>query len=419
MKILAMLAIVAFGAVASAGLSLFALSRSGDLNDRSSRQGDIALVTERINAQVLGVVMDARGIYMSKTAQEAEPFAKGMEARFPQLRKLSTDLNGLVPASERERAGQIEKAIADFITFRSETVRLGREVSTTAANAQGNNDLNRTNRKALNDLLVAFAQRNEQAGNALGDEAAAFTGQVKLILPTILLLALVGSIFGAMIFARRAITGPLLALAGVMERLTAGDTKIVVPHATRKDEIGAMARAVSVLRESTEQVALLQENERAASAARMARADAMASVVSDVGEVVAAAAAGDFSARLQIDDADEQMQKLVSGINEINAVVDGATTEFAERLRAIAGGDLTQGVETGYRGRFKDLKDAINETVERLSATVRTIQLTSADVGLAAREINMGADDLSKRTEEQASSLEETAATTEELAASA
>ena len=418
MKILAMLAIVAVGAVASAGLSLFALSRSGDLTDRSSRQGDIALVTERINAQVLGVVMDARGIYMSKTTQEAEPFAKGMEARFPQLRKLSADLNGLVPASERERAGQIAKAIADFITFRSETVRLGREVSTAAANAQGNNDLNRNNRKALNDLLVAFAQRNEQAGNALDDEAAAFTGQVKLILPAILLLALVGSIFGAMVFARRAITGPLLALAGVMERLTAGDTKIVVPHATRKDEIGAMARAVSVLRESTEQVALLQENERAASAARMARADAMASVVSDVGEVVAAAAAGDFSARLQIDDADEQMQKLVSGINEINAVVDGATTEFAERLHAIAGGDLTRGIETGYRGRFAELKDAINETVERLSATVRTIQLTSADVGLAAREINMGADDLSKRTEEQASSLEETAATTEELAAS-
>ncbi|MBX9911139.1 MAG: HAMP domain-containing protein, partial [Beijerinckiaceae bacterium] len=400
MKILAMLAIVAVGAVASAGLSLFALSRSGDLTDRSSRQGDIALVTERINAQVLGVVMDARGIYMSKTTQEAEPFAKGMEARFPQLRKLSADLNGLVPASERERAGQIAKAIADFITFRSETVRLGREVSTAAANAQGNNDLNRNNRKALNDLLVAFAQRNEQAGNALDDEAAAFTGQVKLILPAILLLALVGSIFGAMVFARRAITGPLLALAGVMERLTAGDTKIVVPHATRKDEIGAMARAVSVLRESTEQVALLQENERAASAARMARADAMASVVSDVGEVVAAAAAGDFSARLQIDDADEQMQKLVSGINEINAVVDGATTEFAERLHAIAGGDLTRGIETGYRGRFAELKDAINETVERLSATVRTIQLTSADVGLAAREINMGADDLSKRTEE-------------------
>jgi methyl-accepting chemotaxis protein len=93
-------------------------------------------------------------------------------------------------------------------------------------------------------------------------------------------------------------------------------------------------------------------------------------------------------------------------------------SEFAQALQAVAGGDLTARIETAYRGKFAELKGAINETVERLSSTVRTIQTTSADVGLAAREITMGADDLSKRTEEQASSLEETAATTEELAAS-
>ncbi|WP_244607321.1 methyl-accepting chemotaxis protein, partial [Bosea sp. CS1GBMeth4] len=203
-----------------------------------------------------------------------------------------------------------------------------------------------------------------------------------------------------------------------MSRLTAGETQVEVPHTGRRDEIGEMARAVAVLRQSTEQVALLQEQERAAAAARIRSADAMASVVSDVGEVVAAAAAGDFSARLQIEHGDEQMQQLVAGINEINAVVDNATTEFVAVLQALAAGDLTHQVPTAYRGRFAELKDAINETMARLSSTVSTIQTMSAEVGLSAREINMGADDLSKRTEEQASSLEESAATTEELAAS-
>jgi len=413
-----MLLIVASGAIISAALSLYALATADSLNGRSSVQGDIALVTERINGLVTGVVMDARGVYMSKTAQEAEPFARGMESRFPQLRKLVADLSRMVPASERERAGRIDKAIADFITFRSETVRLGREVSTAAANAQGNNDLNRENRKGLNDLLVAFSKRNEDVGNALGNEAAAFTKQVQWILPAVLLAALLASLGAATLFAQRAITKPLLDLAGVMERLTAGETALAVPHVGRGDEIGAMARAVAVLRQATAQVAQLQEEERAASAARLARAQSMEAVVSDVGDVVAAAASGDFSARLHIEHADEQMQKLVAGINEINAVVDSATSEFSVALQAIADGDLTARIETGYRGKFAELKGAINETVERLSATVRTIQMTSADVGLAAREINTGADDLSKRTEEQASSLEETAATTEELAAS-
>jgi methyl-accepting chemotaxis protein len=417
-KIIAILAIVSLGAVISSALGLWALSRSNDLNQRAANLSDITLATDKINGHVLGVVMDARGIYMSKDAAAAEPFAKGMEARFPQMRALAADLTRMAPESERAQTRAIEKAIADFITFRSETIRLGREVSTAAANAQGNNEANRNNRKALNDLLVGFAKTTDAASDALQNEATSFTHLAQIGLPVALVVMLLGSLLIALFYAQRSLTKPILDLSTVMGALTQGDLKVTVPHLGRQDEIGTMAKAVSVLRESSEQVALLQQQEQAAAAARLARAQSMEAVVSDVGEVVAAAAAGDFSARLQIEQADEQMQKLVAGINEINAVVDGATSEFSEALQAIAAGDLTHRVDTTYRGRFADLKNAINDTVDRLSATVKTIQVTSADVGLAAREINMGADDLSKRTEEQASSLEETAATTEQLAAS-
>ena len=68
---------------------------------------------------------------------------------------------------------------AEFRTFRSETARLGTTVSIEAANEQGNNEANRANRKALNDQLVAFGKRNEEVGNRLSDEAAAFTRQVQ------------------------------------------------------------------------------------------------------------------------------------------------------------------------------------------------------------------------------------------------
>ncbi len=82
-------------------------------------------------------------------------------------------------------------------------------------------------------------------------------------------------------------------------------------------------------------------------------------------------------------------------------------------------GDLTRRVDGTYQGRFDDLRQAINHTVERLSETVSTIQATAVDVGTAAREINSGADDLSSAgPEQQSSSLGETAATAEQLAAS-
>ena len=240
----------------------------------------------------------------------------------------------------------------------------------------------------------------------------------QLALSLLAILIVTGIVAGVVMLFHRGVVRPLGQLSASVELMLSGADDARIPAKVGMVEIDAISQALGEFQSNIHRVRALEEQERAASERRLRAAESMASVVSDVGEVVAAAAAGDFSARLQIDQADEQMQKLVAGINEINAVVDSATSEFARTLSAVAGGDLTVRVDAAYRGKFAELKSAINETVDRLSSTVRTIQVTSADVGLAAREINMGADDLSKRTEEQASSLEETAATTEELAAS-
>ena len=417
-QILGLIAIVAAGALVALGCALLAMTRIDTMNDRSSQQNHIALAAERLNAAVNLVVADSYLVYTARNPHFAGIAATTVEGGLAKVEERRKDLARLIPPAERERMEKISTLITEFVAIRLETTRMVREISARAAEAWGNSDASKKNRATLQEELTSLSSFNETLANEVDAASSAFSEQVRTWLPVALIAVLGGAIFGALVFSRRSIIRPLVDLGGTMSRLTAGETQIEVPHTKRRDEIGEMARAVSVLRQSTEQVALLQEQERAASAARIRSADAMASVVSDVGEVVAAAAAGDFSARLQIDHGDEQMQQLVAGINEINAVVDNATTEFVAVLRALAAGDLTHQVQTAYRGRFAELKDAINETLSRLSATVSTIQTMSADVGLSAREINMGADDLSKRTEEQASSLEESAATTEELAAS-
>nr|WP_293863595.1 methyl-accepting chemotaxis protein [uncultured Alsobacter sp.] len=211
---------------------------------------------------------------------------------------------------------------------------------------------------------------------------------------------------------------PIAALTDAMRRLSGGELQTTIPNADRTDEIGQMAGAVQVFKENAIRVKALEEEEKKVAAERLRRAQSMVEVVGEVGEVVRRAADGDFSARLQVATDDPEMSKLVAGINEINQVVDAATGEFAEVLGSLAQGDLTRSVQTSYRGRFGELKEALNETIDRLSVTVTTIQGTAREVSAAAGEINTGANDLSSRTEQQASSLEETAATTEELAAS-
>lgn len=237
-----------------------------------------------------------------------------------------------------------------------------------------------------------------------------------ILVLSVFALIIVNTLVAAVI--GRSVALPITSLAASMRRIAQKDYSDELALSHRTDEIGLMAQAVLTFKENGLHIQQLEEKERAAAAERLARSEKMIAVVSDVGQVVAAAASGDFSARLKIEDTDEQLQKLVSGINDINAAVDCATTEFAAALQAVASGDLTSMVTADYKGRFSDLKMAINDTIKRLASTVTTIQTTAANVGTAATEIAAGADDLSQRTEEQASALEETAATTEQLAAS-
>ncbi|KPF70761.1 hypothetical protein IP69_09660, partial [Bosea sp. AAP35] len=226
-------------------------------------------------------------------------------------------------------------------------------------------------------------------------------------------LAVIGGLLAALMAisimswrgVQRRIAKPVVALKSALDVMQAGDFSQPIPAPSSPDEIGALSGALETYRENALSVEASRRDRELAMLADSEQAAHVQKLLGEVSLIVSAAQNGDFSGRAAVGDVGGALGNLVAGINEINAVVDGATTEFAMTLQAVAAGDLTQRVDTAYRGRFAELQGAINDTVERLSSTVRTIQVTSADVGLAAREINMGADDLSKRTEEQASSL--------------
>ena len=57
---------------------------------------------------------------------------------------------------------ELSRRIDQFVRFRTELVRLGKDESTAAARAFGDNDANRTVRSALNDSLNALARAYEE-----------------------------------------------------------------------------------------------------------------------------------------------------------------------------------------------------------------------------------------------------------------
>ncbi len=136
----------------------------------------------------------------------------------------------------------------------------------------------------------------------------------------------------------------------------------------------------------------------------------------EINVVVNAAAAGDFTKRISIEDKEGFMLSLAHNINTIGVNTQAATDDLVRVLGELAKGNLTEKIEADYEGTFDLLKNSSNETARQLMSIVGQVNQSAAEVATASAELSTGSDDLSRRTEAQASSLEETAASMEELA---
>jgi methyl-accepting chemotaxis protein len=92
-------------------------------------------------------------------------------------------------------------------------------------------------------------------------------------------------------------------------------------------------------------------------------------------------------------------------------------SNLAAALSTLASGNLTTRIEAEFNGRYAQLKQDFNATVETLQETVRGISTATEGIRSGTGEVSQAADDLSKRTEQQAASLEETAAALDEITA--
>jgi methyl-accepting chemotaxis protein len=212
------------------------------------------------------------------------------------------------------------------------------------------------------------------------------------------------------------LTRPIPRLAAAMRDIAAGNYSATVPYADRHNEIGLMAGAVEVFRQNGLKMASITaeeaENEQRR---RTDRAAMMQTLQDEIGAVVEAAAAGDFSRRVEVEFPDPELNALASAINRLGQSVSSGLSETTTVLGAIAESDLTQRVAGTYQGAFARLKDSTNALVQKLGDVVSDVQMTSRSLKTATEEILHGANDLSARTTRQAATIEETSASIEQL----
>jgi methyl-accepting chemotaxis protein len=141
------------------------------------------------------------------------------------------------------------------------------------------------------------------------------------------------------------------------------------------------------------------------------------SIENEVGAIVHAASAGDFSGRIGTEGKQGFHLLLAENLNGLLGSVEGALSEVSRVLSAMAEGDLSGRVAGEFGGMLGRMRDDTNRTLEQLNGIVAGIQAAAEAIDGAAKEIAAGNSDLSQRTEQQAASLEETASSLEELTA--
>ncbi|WP_117191306.1 methyl-accepting chemotaxis protein [Rhizobium terrae] len=179
----------------------------------------------------------------------------------------------------------------------------------------------------------------------------------------------------------RTVTGPITGIRQALQKIADGEMEVTVPCTEQKNEIGEMARALGVLRQSVAERSELQARE-----AEQSRA-----------------LAEERSGR----------ERALSASAESHA---RAMRELGAVLEALAGGDLS--VSLGDIGPdYAKLREDFNAAVGSLHQAIADISETSFVVRDSASDISGATGNLSKRTEQQAAALEETAAALDEITA--
>ena len=344
--IVALMAAVS-GTVGLIGLGVLGtfMNRAEDMRDAAAR----ALLGEEVNALVLAVVMDSRGVYMGTNAADVEKFGKPLLANLTRIEEKLRQWEPLILPEQREDFANLTAAANHFVQFRRETVRIGREEGPAAAREYGDNDANRKSRQSLNVSIDRFAKANAaDIETHTAGLATTYTWARTLNL-SVLVGGIALGVLVSWLIATRGIAHPLRCITGVMDRLRARELTVEISNTERGDEIGAMARAVAVFRDSMVQGEELAAREAEAQKARERRAIAI----------------------------EEMTREFDAQVSDVVAALTGAATSLSGTARAL----------TGTAGRAQEQAASVAAAAQEASTNVQTVASATEELSASISEI--------------------------------
>ena len=304
----------------------------------------------------------------------------------------------------------------------------------------------------LMEAAVSTAQKNR---NVSKEEVVAATAQanwISLTLAIVVVIALIASVA----FSFLGVARPMTRLNAALGEMAGGNLDVVIPGANRGDEIGDLAKTVSIIRENAEQKARdeaetkIRQDEIVAQqrkADMVKLADQFESAVGEIVDTVSSASteleasAGTLSATAErsqelttmvasaSEEASTNVQSVASATEELSSSVNEISRQVQELAR-MATDAVGQARATNERvseltkaaARIGDVVELINTIAEQtnllaLNATIEAARAGEAGRGFAvvASEVKALAEQTSKATGEIGQQITGMQAATQEL----
>ncbi|GAB4391830.1 MAG: methyl-accepting chemotaxis protein [Gammaproteobacteria bacterium] len=139
-------------------------------------------------------------------------------------------------------------------------------------------------------------------------------------------------------------------------------------------------------------------------------------IEADLKAILDNATQGKFDYYIPVDETTGFFKGLSEAVNGLVSVTRTIIDETAQVLGETAQGNLTRRFKGEYQGKYAELRENVNSTLERLNAAIAKMRKSGLWVAEAANNLAQGNNDLSQRTEQQSSSLAEITANIQRLA---
>src|SRR5882724_7176930 len=234
-------------------------------------------------------------------------------------------------------------------------------------------------RSALKDLSDDLAQSADKATQELNDRTKTTTTEVVCFS--------LGLIFVVVVMALRmisaSIVGPVILLTEKTVRLSKGDDKFELPEVDRRDEYGALARALEVFKSNADKI-------RAMSVAE--------AVTKEIGDVTKAAAEKDFTAEVDLHNKEGFLKEIGAAVNNLLRICRASFKDFSQKAAQTAisvdeAGTAVGQISDGARlqtTQLTQVSTALSESSKAIKLVTSNAASAREKAEAAARAVDQG-----------------------------